>query len=870
MRKSSCTKPMAIRRQFTRSLLSICCATAMPLLANAQTVETPPVLEEMLVSGTPIKDSQAESILRQREATNVVNIIAADDIGRFPDNTAAAALARLPAVAVQRDQGQERYIQVRGAPARWTTVAFDGVNVLGAEERIFRFDSVPAAVMDSVEISKTLTPDMSAEALAGRVNIKTYSPLSREGWNVDLDLGIGTMELGDGDQERYSGRLSWGGETFGAVVAVSSFSVEQITDNNEMKYDINKAPTLLDFRNYQLERETNSAMMKLEYAPSEDHTFILSSLYTEFLDHELRNMYQFRVDRARSGTREQTSGELVGVPMRSYMQDGNYLTSTFTNTLGGDHNLSEWQVNWRLNYTETESSVELPIILQDQTNPLQFHSLSYDMSDPKNPQVQLYTTVSDGSGGFTRGNAVERVNQNHFDVNNLLNYLIKMDTESVTFKTDAEHEWSIGNTEATLKIGMQYDARDASSPGSGSALIPIGTLAPAQSLTFTPNDLITNKPWNSNFERGFTATYVDNKTARNQLNAAMRSLISSGAVNPASFYPAETRYDITEDIVSAYAMNTWQWDAQELLIGLRVEQTDLSSAGFLKESTATTPISVSNSDTELFPSIHWNIDLNDELKLRLAGVTGTSRPNFNDLRAGASTSEPAQTVVGGNPYLQPEKAMGIDTSLEWYFSSAALASVGIFYRDVDKVLFDSSTTVGDDRFNSNGIDRSNYTYSTVLNGDDGEISGIEFSYMHQWDFLPEALQGFGTQANFALLDSEFTTPDGRTSAFTGTSDKVINASIFYENFGWSVQLNWQWRDAWLDDISPDATSDFYWQETERLDLSVRYQFNKSIGFYFDANNLSDEIGVRYQGSKETPVEVEGFGRRYLLGVRASF
>ncbi|WP_049630654.1 TonB-dependent receptor plug domain-containing protein [Cellvibrio sp. pealriver] len=154
---------------FTRNLLSICCAAVMAnavhaQIDNDQQIETSPVIEELLVTATPIKDSQAESILRQREATNVVNIIAADDIGRFPDNTAAAALVRLPAVAVQRDQGQERYIQVRGAPARWTSVAFDGINVLGAEERIFRFDSVPAAIMDSVEISKTLTADMSADA----------------------------------------------------------------------------------------------------------------------------------------------------------------------------------------------------------------------------------------------------------------------------------------------------------------------------------------------------------------------------------------------------------------------------------------------------------------------------------------------------------------------------------------------------------------------------------------------------------------------------------------------------------------------------------------------------------------------------------
>ncbi|WP_331344624.1 TonB-dependent receptor domain-containing protein [Cellvibrio sp. UBA7661] len=327
---------------------------------------------------------------------------------------------------------------------------------------------------------------------------------------------------------------------------------------------------------------------------------------------------------------------------------------------------------------------------------------------------------------------------------------------------------------------------------------------------------------------------------------------------------------MSEDVLSVYAMNRWQWNEQEIVVGVRVEKTELDSQGFFKDNTSTTNIELSNSETQVFPSIHWNMDISEQMKIRLAAVTGTSRPNFTDLRAGAVANDTTQTVGGGNPYLKPEMAQGIDGSWEWYFTDAALASIGVFYRKVDDVLYDATTKVGDDRFDSAGIDRSNYDYATVLNGDEGEISGVEFAYMHQWEFLPEPLQGFGMQANLALLDSEFTTPDGRKSAFTGTSDKVINASIFYENYGWSVQLNWQWRDAWLDDISADATSDYYWKDTERLDLSVRYQLNDTIGFYLDANNLSDEIGVRYQGTEALPVEVEGFGRRYLLGVRASF
>ena len=121
-----------------------------------------------------------------------------------------------------------------------------------------------------------------------------------------------------------------------------------------------------------------------------------------------------------------------------------------------------------------------------------------------------------------------------------------------------------------------------------------------------------------------------------------------------------------------------------------------------------------------------------------------------------------------------------------------------------------------------------------------------------------------------MLDGEFKTPEGRTAGFPGTSDTVMNAAFFYENFGWSLRLSWQWRSEWIDDISVDADSDYYWDETERLDFSARYQVNDWLTVYGDANNLTDELGVRYQGSPERPVEVEGFGRRYMMGLRAVF
>src|SRR5690606_35777842 len=192
---------------------------------------------EIVVTASSIRDSMTKSLDIQREAPNIVNAITADSAGRFPDQTVAGALARLPGIGVQRDQGQERYVQVRGAPTPWTVVSFDGLNVLGSEERIFRFDSVPAALISTVELNKTLLPDMPAEALAGRVNIKTYSAMANPGFHGLIDGGYGSVDLGDGPQERISGRLSWADDMFGITLAGSHMKFEQQTDNSEPRYD---------------------------------------------------------------------------------------------------------------------------------------------------------------------------------------------------------------------------------------------------------------------------------------------------------------------------------------------------------------------------------------------------------------------------------------------------------------------------------------------------------------------------------------------------------------------------------------------------------------------------------------------------------
>lgn len=833
---------------------------------------------ELVVVARPILGSQAAAIAQQRAADNIVSIVAADAIGRFPDQSAAAALSRLPGVAIERDQGQERYVQLRGAPERWTVVSVDGMNVLGAEERLFRFDSVPAVVIQTLEVNKTLTPDQPAEALAGRINIVTASPFDQSGLHVSADAGWGEMALGGGPQRQGSARLSWSNDKWGVTAALAHYRRSQTTDNREINWSRDgnlDTPDDFSFRSYKLERENNAGQLGLEYRFDNGDRLFASSLYSEFIDREQRNQYDFQLSRAlnqSSANRGADSGFVDGAGYTSTWEYGRYYDDTFTNTVGGDHaDVAGFDVAWRLNYTHTDAGAYLPLIQQNFLLPTGRLSLAYSGAASGIPDLDIYRSIP--GAPFTRGAALTELPQTGSAADILIPIRMTTNTDAWTTQFDVTRDWTSLGAEATFKAGMKYDSRKADGntfsglPG----LTPnLGTIATATGTTWSVDPHIQSGQWDSDFQRGWGVRYVENIGLRAKLDQLLAGAQAKGLYDPAKAVQPQDRFELTETVLAAYAQNKWRSGPWEVLAGLRVERVELESSGVIAAGGALTPLSVTQEYTDVFPSLHVNYEVTDDIQARFALISGIARPSFSELRTSVAVNDVAETVSGGNPALRPERAWGFDSALEWYLPGAGLVSASAFWRSVDDVLFDSAALVTDDRYDTPARDRTGYDHTTTLNGSDGKLAGVELAYLQQWRFLPAPFDGFGFQGNLTVLDGDFKTPDGKTSRFPGMSDTLANASLFYENYGLSVRLSYQWRDDWLDEPSADATNETYWAATEQLDLSVRYQVRKGLTLYFDANNLTDEIGQRYQGKPSRPVETEGVGRRYMAGLRLNF
>lgn len=866
---------------------------AVSVNANAQDLPpadveaAPEAAGEAIVVTGMIAQSQAASIREKRIAPNLVDVAAADAVGRFPDQNSAAALSRLPAVAVQRDQGQERYIQIRGAPNRWTSVMIDGVPMVGVDEggdtRAFRFDAVPAVLLSSMVINKSLTPEIPADAIVANVDLRTWSPMDRKGLHVTGDLGYGFMDLGKGEQRQASLRMSWSNDTFGVVVGGSHYRRKQLTDNREVgAYDAPSSatdttfgPTEIDIRQYEIERWNNGLFGGVEYEPVAGQKIWAKAIFTEFNDDEQRNQYELRLDRAASGTRNLDNGNLVGVPMRGTFNYGEYRNRNYIAAIGGDYSTDDgFTANVRLNYARTDNTSYLPLV-QASTSGTNSPSLTYDRSNPLFPVVTLYNTVSTG-GVLARGTTtMDAFNQTTLNNAGTIYIAARQRTvsDSYTMKLDLSQKFE----SLTLAAGAFYADREIAGNNFSTANVAaIGALGTAVGQPFNVNNYVTNRPWDTGFPLGFTLNYVDNRAMRAAIDTLLPKLAAAGLYNPANDVPVTDRYAQNEQTAAGYVMATLDMDALMLTGGVRLEHYQLNNAGTVLAAGQQTPLSVRRSATDLFPSLNARYSVSDDFVVRLSGQRGVSRPAYGAIRVGASindTNSPG-TITGGNPQLESEYTWGVDGSLEYYLPGNGLLSVAAFHRWVDNVFYSNAQVVGGDVYNFGGVDRNGYLLTSTFNGENGRLYGVEFGYQQQFSFLPAPLDGLGFQGNLTLLDGQFDTQvvngtQQKDVAFQGLSDTIWNASLYYEKHGVSARVSYQWRSDWLDSLGGFGSGESR-KAYGNLDLSLRYQINDALTLFMDAANLTNEKYVAYQDTMEQPTEVEQIGSRYLFGVRFNF
>lgn len=928
------------RAVFVRALLAG--AAFVPVSAFAAPRDEPVVVvaadpaavpeedQEIVVRGSrPIAESESAALEIQRNSPALVSVIASDAVGRLPDQNIAQAISRLPGVGVERDQGQARYVNLRGAPKRWTTLSFDGVNVVSPEGRAARFDSIPSAIAKQIVVRKAVTPDMVGETISGNVDIITRSAFDHNGLFVAGKAGVGYVELGDRREWEgslvVSDRFETGIGEVGIVSSATMYRRGMVTDNFETDWEAVKEDARPGFGDriwaretenklYRLVRKNYSLSTRLDWEPSAGHRIFAETIYSAFQDDEQRNNYIFDLDDQQSRTPTGTAscvvnatpaagttgyadvctgntplrGTVYGIDLNSNFTVRAYKQSVFTNTLGGDHDLDTWRVSWRANYTRSiddrtqpaQLNYDSPSFGSNGANAANRLTVAYDLTDPQLAKVELYRTIRNANGTLGRGERVSAIENFPRTLSRLRSLYAADTTEAYTARLDVSHDIDglLGNR-TTIAAGLRFDDRTKSVD---ERLLELNSAAQfaAAGIPTGYDQIAIPGGFQGQVPLGYTFQYFGRDKLLDLVDRA----------RTVGVYRDQTAnlYNVNERIYSAYAMGTVTTDWGNVIGGARIEHIrNNSSAATINGATGvTTPISVERDITLVYPSLHINYDVNDRMKARLSFNTGAARPDYDQLRPNLTFNDANLTVSGGNPDAKPEKAMGVDAYVEYYVLPRGFLSFGAYYKRLRDVLFDTTRTFGSDVLNANGVDRSQYVYSTIDNGGDGSILGIEGAIQQQLDpfvadlGLPDWVGGFGVQVNATLNRSRAETPDGRRVPLPGASDAVYNLGVYYEKYGFSARVQYQNRSRWLDDLGDFQTingvvrgvdgGDFYWAKDNELDASVRYAINQNVELYGNFSNLLNGPGRRYVGDTRYTIEHETFGPRYQAGVRVTF
>jgi TonB-dependent receptor len=812
---------------------------------------------DVVVTGT--RAGERKAIEEKRTADNFVDAIFANDVGKLPDQNVAEAVRRIPGLSVANDQGEGRYVIVRGINPDLVNVTLNGMTLPAPEPegRQVKLDDIPSALINAVVVTKSLTADQDANAIGGSVDIRTLSAFDRnKPYFADARVAYGWSKLNG--KHPYEGDVQVGGlfgpdGQFGAVLSVN-YSKRPIESENFQGSTNYRAPTAANgfvvpdqygLRDYNLTRTRKGAVLNLDWRPSDTTKIFLRGTYSAFDDNETRD--QFIIDNQSAFTNQTattaTFRDRGSVRVRRRQESDN----TKSVQGGAEFAVGPGQLAISGGYARAQKRDPLRSEYNFRTGGTAL-TVNYDVSDapydfvPTTNLAQTAYTLN--SVNYDRRLAVERLAQGRVD------YTIPV---------------AFGSGGSSVKIGAKYLDRHKTNNRDYETY----SLTSGRSFTLANVSYLGDTSfYGGDYSFGPRIGY-DTAEAFLAANPRTVTLNAAGSVNNS----LANDYDVKERIIAGYAMATLKFANLTLVPGVRVEHTrDRSQAKLI---TATTSASSgfnsfgSKQYTDVFPGLNARYDVGDDLVLRAAVTTAIGRPNYAQLAPFVSvdaTTSPV-SVAQGNPDLKPYKALNFDGAIEYYLPGQGLISLGGFYKKLDDPIYQQVLLGQTGSFAGQSL--TNASVSTPLNIDKAKVYGIEVNLQTRFTFLPSPLDGFGVSANYTRIWGNGNgTVLGATSRIGDIplflqSKHVGTAQVFYEKYGFAVRAAYSYRSAYLDTLGATAAQDQYTDRNGQLDVNASYQVTPELTFFANATNLTDAPWRRYIGTKAQLVERE----RYDLSVR---
>jgi len=802
---------------------------------SAGTVE----LDKFVITGSLV--GTARAINQQRGAATLTSIVASDEIGRFPDQNAAESLQRLPGVSLYRDQGEGRFIDLRGLNYIYTAVTLNGSSLASPElgDRAIALDVVPSDSLASLEVTKVPTPDMDAEGLGGTVNIRTKSPFDNTGREINVTAQSIYTRLTDEFGFKGNATISdiLQGGKLGVLAAVTwqerNFGSHNFEEDGYSLRSVTGGPSFfaldnLAFRDYVITRTRYGASGAVEYRPDAFTKVFVRGSYNRFTDTEDRHLLYLPFSRGTATAIDASSLTVTGlsrprrdIRIREKDQELRALSAGFEKQAG------PWTFDAKTDWSEgiERRPGELTVRLRRSTSDT---SLRYKFSSLYDVTVEQLAgaSITDPANY----NAIDRIQ---------LNVEKGTDTES-SFAANARYDLPTA-TPSYVKAGAVIRSKEKESR--------VDSTRYAAPATFTFANLAGAT--NADYPYGPSLPRLSHDAVLNAFYGNLSAFTPTLQVADSLLED----WNSTEDVLAGYVMGGATVGKTTLMAGFRVERTDFETTGNQIRGAVITPTAASRDYTNVLPGVHLRHDFSKNLVGRLAYSGAIRRPSFAESAIFRNVADADTDVTAGNPNLKALEATSWDAAIEYYLPSLGVVSAAVFHKDIENFSYAFTVPGGDPAFPT-------YDLITFANGSDGKVQGLELAYQQQLRMLPSPFDGLGFMANLTLADStaEYPTRPGEKLPFIGQSDLTGNLALTYEKSGFFARLALNWRDAHLREDEPigsNTDDDRYIDDFYQLDLSASYRFRKNWEVFAELTNLTNQPFRVYFNSSN------GQGRRLV-------
>ncbi len=819
-------------------------ALAMAIASERLSAAEQAATEHVEVVGQAASIDQA--LKEQRSADSIKSVVHADGVAQLPDENVAEAVQRLPGVSVERDQGEGRFVSVRGLGPDLNSVTINGTLVPApeSERRAVALDVLPSELVQSLSVIKTLTPDMDANSLGGTVDVKSLSAFDHKGLfytgsseaSYDKNTSQTSPKFSGAISDRFS--LGDGIDNFGVAAALSWQKRDFGSDNVETggAWDFEQGSRLEEFeqRDYDIRRERAGGGLNFDYKPDDFSSYYLRTLYSRYKDSETRNAASIAFEDP------QAAGELGDAEGKRKLKQREETQEIQSYVLGGERMFELWTLSGQGGYSQSSEDSPGHIAGATFEGIDGFNGGFYDSDKPR-PII--------GSGFYDPANfSLDKVDWEEQKTT---------DTEK-NLRLDLARDYDLRGYASQVKFGGKVSRRNKDND------LNAWVYKDFDDLGFTDEQLNLGQ-----FQKG-NVDYRLGRFGPGISADAIKQLL--GGLNRDEFFDEqESRvndFKMSEDINAGYLMNTVDIDDWRFIAGMRYEGSEFEAKGTGATDGVFTDTETRRKYHHWLPGLHARYQLDKNTQVRAAWTKSVVRPTFGQLAPGFVIDDDEATF--GNPELKPLESSNLDLGIEHFMGHAGTVSAFVFYKDIKNFVYNTDLA-------GTGAWTDFSEAHSYANGDSAKLYGLELAYSQKFDWLPAPWNGLllGANTTFSRSDAEIEgfdqasgTQRKRSIDLPNQSDTVGNLMLGWENDKLSLRLSANYKSAYLFELASisDRDHDLHVDAQTFVDFSARYSLTKNLQVSLEAQNLTDEPYFVYTGHRSYNGQYEEYGPTYKLGL----